>query len=181
MAEFYGDSHGMRWGVMMQQKRTSCGLACAAMAEVYMKSQVAANMEAIFRAISQKFPENFKEDSRGASMDNIVNVLRYRGVHCYNNYDYGSGGVWPYLYTYAHEFSPTIVYISWGKGAGAHATLCTWVYKDDHRCVFLDPAYGLVELAGSQLPAYTPKDHATGAVLANGTLTGPMIITKRMS
>ena len=59
MAEFYGDSHGERWGVMMQQRKTSCGLACAAMAEVYMKSQVAANMEAIFRAISQKFPENF--------------------------------------------------------------------------------------------------------------------------
>ena len=78
------------------------------------------------RPISQKFPENFRED-RGASMDNIVNVLRYRGLLCYN------------------------------KGAGAHATLCTCVYKDDHRCVCLDPAYGLVELSGSQPPANAPK------------------------
>src|SRR4051794_2769586 len=62
MANFYNDSHGERWGVMIQQKKVSCGLACSAMAEVYMKSQVVENMEATFRAMSQKFPENFKED-----------------------------------------------------------------------------------------------------------------------
>jgi Papain-like cysteine protease AvrRpt2 len=180
MANFYNDSHGERWGVMMQQKKVSCGLACAAMAEVYMKSQVAENMEATFRAMSQKFPENFKED-RGASMDNIVDVLRYRGTHCYNNYNYGSGGVWPYLYTYAKDTTPVIVYISWGPGAGAHATLCVYVYKSDQKCIFLDPGYGLVELDGSQLPAYTVRDNTgiySGAVIARGTLTGPMIITR---
>lgn len=32
MANFYTDSHNERWGVMMQQKKVSCGLACAAMA-----------------------------------------------------------------------------------------------------------------------------------------------------
>jgi hypothetical protein len=180
MANFYNDSHGERWGVMMQQKKVSCGLACAAMAEVYMKSQVAENMEATFRAMSQKFPENFKED-RGASMDNIVNVLRYRGIHCYNNYDYGSGGIWPYLYNYAKDTTPVIVYISWGPGAGAHATLCVYVYKSDQKCIFLDPGYGLVELDGSQLPAYTVRDNtgvSGGGVIARGTLTGPMIITR---
>ena len=177
MADFYGDNHGQRWGVMKQQKRKSCGLACAAMAEVYMKSQIVANMEGIFRDISQRFPGNFKEDN-GASMDNIVDVLRYRGVPCYDNHDYGSGGVWPYLYAYARETSPPIVYISWGKGAGAHATLCTWVYKDDWNCVFLDPIYGLVELKGSQLPAYTPKD-SSGAVITRGTFTGPMIMLRK--
>jgi hypothetical protein len=81
MANFYSDSHDERWGVMMQQKKVSCGLACAAMAEVYIKAQVQENMEAVFRQISQRFPENFKED-RGASMDNVVNVLRSRGIHC---------------------------------------------------------------------------------------------------
>jgi len=180
MADFYSDSHGERWGVMMQEKKVSCGLACAAMAEVYIKSQVQANMEAIFRDISQRFPGNFKED-RGASMDNIVDVLRSRGVQCYDNHDYGAGGVWPYLYAYAKDASPVIVYISWGKGNGAHATLCVYVYKNDQKCVFLDPAYGLVELAGSQLPAYTAMDNTgknPGAVIARGTLTGPMIITR---
>ena len=53
---------------MMQQKRVSCGLACAAMAEVYMKSQVQENMEAVFRQISQKFPENFQEDRTKAEV-----------------------------------------------------------------------------------------------------------------
>ena len=180
MTNFYSDSHGERWGVMIQQKKVSCGLACAAMAEVYTKSQVQENMEAVFRQISQKFPENFKED-RGASMDNIVNVLRSRGVHCYDNYDYGAGGVWPYLYAYAKDATPVIVYISWGKGNGAHAALCVYVYKKDQRCVFLDPGYGLVEFAGSQLPLYTVMDNtgvAGGGVIAKGTLTGPLIITK---
>jgi hypothetical protein len=180
MANFYSDSHGERWGVMMQEKKVSCGLACAAMAEVYMKSQVQANMESIFRDISQKFPENFKED-RGASMDNIVDVLRFRGIHCYDNKDYGAGGLWSYLYAYAKDSSPVIVYISWGKGNGAHATLCVNVYKSDQKCIFLDPAYGLVEFAGSQLPAYTATDNTGiygGAVIARGTLTGPLIITK---
>jgi hypothetical protein len=86
MANFYSDSHGERWGVMMQERKVSCGLACAAMAEVYMKSQVQANMEAIFR-----------------------------------------------------------------------------------------------EFAGSQLPAYAATDNTGiygGAVIARGTLTGPLIITK---
>ena len=150
MANFYSDSHGERWGVMIQQKKMSCGLACAAMAEVYMKSQVVENMEAIFRAISQRFYGNFTE-ADGTSMDNVVEVLRYRGIHCYNNYDYGAGGVWPYLYYYAKDISPVIAYISWGKGNGAHATLCVYVYKSDQKCIFLDPGYGLVELRGSQL------------------------------
>lgn len=181
MANFYTDSHGEHWGVMMQQRQTSCGLACAAMAEVYIKSQVQANMEAVFRDLSQRFPENFKEDYEGASMDNIVDVLRNRGIHCYDNHDYGSGGVWPYLYAYAKETSPVITYISWGKGLGAHATLCVCVYQSDQKCVFLDPAYGLVELTGSQLPAYTVAANVGGgtvAVIARGLLTGPLIITK---
>jgi Papain-like cysteine protease AvrRpt2 len=180
---FYTDSHGERWGVMMQQKKVSCGLACAAMAEVYMKSQVKANMEATFRQISQKFPENFKED-RGASMDNITNVLRDRGIHCYDNHDYGAGGVWPYLYHYAKDISPVIVYISWGAGNGAHATLCVHVYKSDQKCIFLDPGYGLVELSGSVLPSYPVTDNTGvegGGIIARGTLTGPMIITKASS
>lgn len=182
MANFYKDSHGEGWGVMMQQKKASCGLACAAMAEVYMTSQVKENMEAIFRDISQKFPENFKED-RGASMDNLVEVLRYRRVPCYANKDYGAGGVWSYLYAYAKDTSPVIVYILWGEGQGAHAALCVHVYKSDHKCIFLDPGYGLVEFVGSQLPAYTVRDNTgasgvLGGVIARGALTGPMIITK---
>jgi hypothetical protein len=183
MANFYKDSHGESWGVMMQQKKTSCGLACAAMAEVYMKSQVQEGMEAIFRQLSQKYPEKFAED-RGASMDNVASVLRERGVQSYGSRDYASGGVWSYLYAYARDASPVIAYISWGKGNGAHAALCVHVYKNDQKCIFLDPAYGLVELAGSQLPAYTVPDNTgfyDGAVVARGTLTGPLIITKALS
>lgn len=95
-----------------------------------MKSQAKANMEAVFRDISQKSPQSWKEDT-GASMHNLVKVLHYRGIHCYDNYDYGAGGVWPYLYAYAKDSTPIIVYISWGKGNGAHATLCVYVHKSD--------------------------------------------------
>jgi hypothetical protein len=177
MANFYSDSHGERWGVMMQERRVSCGLACAAMAEVYIKSQVQENMEAVFRQISQRFPDNFQQDS-GASMENVASVLRARGIHCYDSHDYGAGGVWPYLYTYAKDTSPAIVYIDWGPTAGAHATLCAYVYKSDQKCVFLDPFYGLVELSGSQLPEYTVTASYDGAVRAHGKLTGPMILTR---
>src|SRR6202043_1922823 len=88
-----------------------------------------------------------------------------------NNYNYGSGGVWPYLYTYAKDSTPVIVYISWGKGNGAHAALCVYVYKSDQKCIFLDPGYGLVEFAGSQLPAYTVTDN-TGHLRRSGNCEG---------
>jgi hypothetical protein len=177
MAEFYSDSHGERWGVMKQERPNSCGLASAAMTEVYIKSQVQASMEATFRSISQRFPGNFKEDD-GTSMGNVAEVLRSRGIHCYDNHDYGGGGIWPYLYAYASDKSPAICYISWGKGRGAHATVCIQVYKSDQKCVFLDPGYGLVEFSGSQLPYYSVADSA-GNVIARGTLTGPMILTRK--
>ena len=177
MANFYSDSHGERWGVMMQEKRMSCGLACAAMTEVYIRSQVTANMEATFRQISQKFPGNFQEDD-GTSMDNVAKVLRYRGINCYNSYDYGAGGVWPYLYNYAKDATPVVVHISWGKGRGAHCAVCVYVYKSDQKCIFLDPFYGLVELGAYELPGYNVRSAFDGAVLVHGRLPGTMIITK---
>jgi hypothetical protein len=60
MANFYTDSHGERWGVMMQEKKMSCGPACVAMTEVYSKSRVEANMEQIAREISQKYEGRFE-------------------------------------------------------------------------------------------------------------------------
>ncbi|MCP5098552.1 MAG: hypothetical protein GY943_23630 [Chloroflexi bacterium] len=180
MVNFYSDSHGESWGVLMQQKKQSCGLACAAMAEVYMKSKMQANLQAVYRNLSYYYPENFEED-RGASMDNLVDVLRFRGIHCYDHYEFGAAGVWPYLYTYAKDASPVIAYISWGTGRGAHATLGVYVYKNDHQCIFLDPGYGLVELNAKQLPSYTVKDNTGvrgGGVIARGTLTGSLIITR---
>ena len=161
MANFYTDSHGERWGVMMQQKKVSCGLACAAMAEVYMKSQAQANMEATFRAISQRFPANFKED-RGASMDNIVDVLRYRGVHCYDNYDYGAGGVWSYLYAYAKDTAPIIVYISWGKNKGAHAALASMSTRAIRSASFSTP-----DMALWSSPALSSRDMQSQTTLVS--------------
>ena len=176
MVNFYTDNHGERWGVMMQQKRNSCAVACTAMAEVYMKSQVTANMESIFRSLSQRFPESWNEN-RGASMDNVVQMLRYRGLHCYDSYDYGAGGVWPYLYAYANDNAPVITHIDWGVNKGAHAILCVHVYKSDQKCIFLDPFYGLVENTGSNLPTYT-VGAAGFPVIATGKLSGWLIITK---
>ena len=136
MANFYTDSHGERWGVMMQEKKMSCGPACVAMTEVDSKSRVEANMEQIAREISQKYEGRFEEDT-GSTLPNLAVDPAKRGVPCYDAYNFGGGAVWSYLYAYAKDAAPTICHVQWSKGG--HFVVCIKVYKDNHRCVFLDP------------------------------------------
>jgi ABC-type bacteriocin/lantibiotic exporter with double-glycine peptidase domain len=176
MANFYTDSHGERWGVMIQEKKMSCGPACVAMTEVYSKSRVDANMEQIARAISQKYEGRFQEDT-GSSLSNLASILRERGVPCYDAYNFGGGAVWSYLYAYAKDATPAICHVQWAKGA--HFVVCIKVYKDNHRCVFLDPFYGLVEVVGSKLPTYVVQDPTgTFPPVATGKLSGWLLVTK---
>ncbi|MBX3570250.1 MAG: hypothetical protein KF914_19470 [Rhizobiaceae bacterium] len=179
MANFYSDSHGERWGVMIQEKHMSCGPASVAMTEVYSKSKVESNLEALLRDISQRFPGNFTEKD-GTDMPNLASILRTRGIQCYDAHNFGAGAVWSYLYAYATDRTPAIVHISWGNGG--HFAVCIKVYKNDHHCIFLDPWYGLVEIVGSSLPAYTVGD-PTGNFppVAKGQLSGWLIVTKASS
>lgn len=176
MANFYSDSHGERWGVMMQEKSTSCGPASVAMTEVYYKSGITADLEARVRQLSQQYAGNWTQEG-GTSVSNLADVLRAERIQCYNAFNAQPGGVWSYLYQYAKDSSPVIVHIQWNKGA--HFAVCANVYKNDQKVIFLDPWYGLVELPGSQLPNYWVGDPSGPfGVYAAGTLSGWIVVTK---
>jgi hypothetical protein len=178
MANFYSDSHGERWGVMMQEKHMSCGPASVAMTEVYYKSGITENLEAKVRQISQKYPGKFTEEA-GTNVKNLVAVLRDEGVRCYDAVNVQPGVVWNYLYQYAKDETPVIVHIGWNPG-GAHFATCVYVYKSDQKVIFLDPWYGLVEITGSALPNYVVVDPTgTFPPVAQGKLTGWIIVTRR--
>ena len=174
MANFYSDSHGERWGVLIQQKTTSCGPASVAMTEVYYKSAITADMEGLVRSLSQKMPVRFTDNWQ----KNLVSVLRERGVKTYDALGAQPGAVWSYLYAYAKDNTPVIVHIDWGDGT-SHAAVCVQVYKKDQKCIFLDPWYGLVEFAGSQLPNYTIGDPSGPFPGPQGRLSGWIIVTHR--
>jgi Peptidase_C39 like family len=177
VANFYKDSHGESWGVMMQEKTMSCGPASVAMTEVYYKSSVVADLESRIRKLSQRYPGKFTEES-GTNVKNLVSVLRDEGVKCYDALGAQPAAVWSYLYAYANDNTPVIVHIAFSSGG--HFAVCPYVYKKDQRCIFLDPWYGLVELAGSSLPDYTVGDPTgTFPPVKKGNLSGWIIVTKR--
>lgn len=153
----------------------SCGPACCAMVELYAKSHAEANMEATARELSQRYPGAFEEDS-GTSIANLPPILRARGIQSYDAGNFGGAGIWPYLYAYAKDATPAIVHVQWASGA--HFVVCVKVYKDNQRCVFLDPFYGVVEAAGSNLPTYIVQD-PTGNFppVAVGKLSGWAVFT----
>lgn len=159
---------------MMQEKGKSCGPACVAMTKVYYTSSIKENLEAEVRQLSQNYPGKFTE-SGGTSIRNLVDVLRAEGIKTYDAIY--TNNVWSYLYTYAHDNTPIIVHIDWA-GGGAHVSVCICVYKSDQKCIFLDPWYGLVEIAGSQLPKYTVSDPTgTFGSVAQGSLSGWIVMT----
>jgi hypothetical protein len=169
---WYNDSHGERWGVMIQQKHMSCGPASVAMTEVYYKQRVVADVEARIREISQKYPGRFTETG-GTYMKNLAYVLREEGIKCYD--PLYTKAVWSYLYAYAKDDTPIIVQIDW-KNGGSHFAVCVYVYKTDQKCIFLDPWYGLIERAGSTLPDYTIGTPEFGT--SPGTLNGWILLTR---
>ena len=178
MANFYTDSHGERWGVMIQEKHMSCGPASVAMTDVYYTSSIVADLESKVRDLSKKNPGGFTEDG-GTNVKNLVNVLRAEGIKTYDALYAPGTSVWNYIYAYAKDTTPVIVHISWTPGGG-HFAVCIQVYKNDQHCIFLDPWYGLVEFAGSALPSYTVTDPTgTFGAAANGNLSGWIIVTKR--
>jgi|ERR1700730_2859692 hypothetical protein len=173
MANFYSDSHGERWGVMIQEKNMSCGPASVAMTEVYYKQSVSADLEGRIRQLSQKYPGRFTETG-GTYINNLAFVLREEGIKCYD--PFYTAAVWNYLYAYVNDNTPVIVQISW-MGGGGHFAVCAYVYKTDQKCIFLDPWYGLVERAGSTLPGYTIGTPEFGTT--PGKLNGWILVTRQ--
>ncbi|PNG25574.1 papain-like cysteine protease family protein [Methylocella silvestris] len=176
MANFYSDSHGERWGVMIQEKNQSCGPASVAMTKVYYTSSITGGLEAEARKLSQNYPDNFTEAKGTGDIKNLVSVLRAEGVKTYDALFVQN--VWAYLYAYARDNTPVLCHVRWK--VGGHFIVCVQVYKTDQKCVFLDPWYGLVEISGAKLPTYTVQD-STGTFepVATGALSGWIIVTKR--
>jgi hypothetical protein len=172
VADFYTDSHGERWGVLKQEKKMSCGPACVAMTQIYMSQISTGHMEAKARALSQKYKGAFTE-AAGTQMSNLVQILRGEGYPCYDMVNAGPGGVWSYIYAYAKDNVPVIAHVEWSPVA-AHFVMCVNVYKSDQHCIFLDPAYGMTELKGWELPYYA----AGSPKAAVGALSGWLIIMK---
>lgn len=153
----------------------SCGPASVAMTEVYYTSRIRADLELRMRELSQKYPGKFTEIG-GTGMGNLVNILREEGIKTYDLIY--AKDIWAYIYAYAKDNTPLILHVQWANGA--HFIVCPCVYKADQKVIFLDPWYGLVELAGSSLPDYVGGDPTgTFGPVAKGKLSGWIIITKR--
>ena len=176
MANFYSDNHGERWGVMIQEKNQSCGPASVAMTKVYYTSKISAGLEAEARRLSQNYPDNFTESKGTGSINNLASVLRAEGVKTYDALYVKD--VWSYIYAYARDNTPILCHVRWA--VGGHFVVCVKAYRDDQTCIFLEPWYGLVQIAGSKLPTYTVQD-STGTFdpVKTGILSGWIIVTKR--
>jgi hypothetical protein len=72
-----------------------------------------------------------------------------------------------YFYAYCGPRTPIIAHISWTKGG--HFTLLKQI-DSDHRMIFLDPWYDVVEVRRSDLPSYNVPG---GSGTLNGYLTIP--------
>lgn len=155
------DSKGRYHRVTYQQYGTSCGPACVAMTERIYKYLYDMNGEARARALSQKYPGSWSLYGGTSAMGNLSYVLNAEGVRAYAP-ALGGGNAHSYLYYYASFNTPVIVRIGW-SGGGGHFAVCAICDPDD-RYVFYDPWYGLVEVAGSTLPAYQTASGAKGEV-----------------
>jgi hypothetical protein len=147
----------------------SCGPACVAMAESAYKLQCMIDPEARARQLSQNYPGKFTETG-GTGAGNLAYVLNAEGVPAYAGTGVGPSKIFDYCWYYIGERTKIIAHISW-SGGGGHFTLLQQI-DSDHRLIFLDPWYDVVEVPRASLPNY----NAAGA---SGTLSGWLTITHR--
>jgi len=168
-AIFAKDSHGNQQYILTQELNTPCGPASVAMAEDSYKQACMVDPEGRARQLSQKYPGNWTI-AGGTDVANLSEVLNAEGVKAYKAGYVGPAGVYLFLVTFARETTPVIVHISWTP-SGGHFVVCKQIYPDG-TLVFLDPWYGLVEVARSTLPAYNPSG-------STGQTSGWLVITRR--
>lgn len=168
-ARFRTDSKGRSHYILHQEMNQSCGPACIAMAESLYKLQCMIDPERRARLISQEYPGSFTE-AGGTRADNLAYVLNRIGVKAYGGTDVTTGKLFDYFWQYIGDRTPIIAHISWQNGGG-HFTLLRQI-DADHRLIFLDPWYDIVEVPRSQLPTYNVPG-------GSGTFSGWLTITHR--
>ena len=168
-ALFATDSKGNQQYILKQEFNTSCGPASVAMAEDAYKQKCMLDPEGRARQLSQKYPGKWTITGGTSDMENLTDVLNAEEVKSYRATFVGPGSVYQYLAAYAKELTPVVVRIQWTKGG--HFVVCKQIYPDG-TIVFLDPWYGLVEVAAASLPAYTPPG-------ASGQTSGHLVVTHR--
>jgi hypothetical protein len=169
-AGFRTDSRGRSHYILFQEMSQSCGPACVAMAEGFYKLACMIDPEARARQLSQKYPNSFNPAS-GTGAGNLSYVLNAEGVPTYRATGVPINKIFDYFYHYVGERTATIAHIQWANNGGGHFTICRQV-DADHRVIFLDPWYGVVEVPRNQLPNYNPPG-------ASGQLSGWLNITHR--
>jgi hypothetical protein len=165
VAKFFNDSKGRTHYVLMQEKTMSCGPASVAMVESYYKKMCMIDPEGRARQISQNYPGKFTE-AGGTQVDNLSYVLNAEGIKAYAAVKVSA--IFNYLWFYVRERTSVIAHIGWTAGGG-HFSICR-IVDPDGTCVFLDPYYGVVEVARANLPTYSPQG-------SSGQLSGWIVVT----
>lgn len=168
-ARWASDSRGRSHYLLHQEMSQSCGPACVAMAESFYKLACMVDPESRARQLSQNYPGRFDESS-GTKASNLAYVLNAEGVPTYASTGVGAGKLFDYFWYYIGERTKIIAHIAWA-GGGGHFTLLKQI-DSDHRMIFLDPWYDVVEVPRASLPNY----NAGGA---SGTLSGWLTIVHK--
>lgn len=145
----------------------SCGPACVAMAESQYKQACMIDPEGRARQLSQQYPDRFTATG-GTGAANLAYVLNAEGVPTFASTGVGASKIFDYFWHYIGDRTPIIAHIAWA-GGGGHFTLLRQI-DADHRMIFLDPWYDVVEVSRSSLPNYG---------IAGGTLSGWLTIPHR--
>ena len=166
-ARFATDSRGRTHYLLHQEMNMSCGPACVAMAEGSYKQMCMIDPESRARQLSQNYPEKFTATG-GTGAINLAYVLNAEGVPAWKTDSLTGTRLFDYFYAYCTERTPIIAHISW-SGGGGHFTVLKQI-DADHRMIFLDPWYDVVEVNRASLPNYG---------IAGGTLNGYLTIPHR--
>jgi hypothetical protein len=168
-ARFITDSRGRTHYLLHQEMSQSCGPACVAMAESFYKLACMVDPESRARQLSQNYPGRFTATG-GTGAENLAYVLNAEGVPAYGGTDVGQAKLFDYFWQYIGERTKIIAHIAWA-GGGGHFVLLTQI-DPDHRLIFLDPWYDVIEVPRARLPNYNVPG-------ASGQISGWLTITHR--
>ena len=176
-ARYVADSKGRMHYIWHQEMAMSCGPASVAMTEEAYNKKSTDNAEARIREISQKYPGKFTARG-GTGIDNLASVLQEEGVRVFKPVHAARETMFAYFWAYVRPRTPIIAQVMWLQPASitmqTHFTVLRQV-DHDHRMIFLDPLFDVVEVPRAQLSERFTYKTRSGQV---GQLTGWMIIPR---
>ncbi|HYJ92596.1 MAG TPA: papain-like cysteine protease family protein [Pyrinomonadaceae bacterium] len=176
-ARYVKDSKGRMHYIWHQEMAMSCGPASVAMTEEAYKKKCIVNAEARVREISQKYPGKFTAGG-GTGIDNLASVLQEEGVPVYKPMLAAKEKMFSYFWAYVRPRTPIIAQVMWLQPASitmqTHFTVLKQI-DHDHRMIFLDPLFDVVEVPRAQLSERFTYIASSGQT---GQLTGWMVIPR---